>query len=207
MAPRGRGAVTPGARNGIHLFQEQQEGLRGRRPATGRFSALSGTNSQYRKRGESARKRIGRLGVAPCPPGGVARAHRGSGCHGLPRRIHRARPRSALPAGVSSEINPGCSKLDRGLVDHRDERRTLAQLAVRGSGTRETGRSSGGSNHARCIRFPEKPGLPPITLNDSLQTQRGAQDFARAHDPHPPGRESTEPRGGEGCRTRPAVRC
>ena len=69
----------------------------------------------------------GRHVLTPCAPRGVARAHRGSGCHGLPRRIHPARPGSALPAGVSSEIATGWNEVDGGW-------RTLAQLACRGTG-------------------------------------------------------------------------
>jgi hypothetical protein len=48
------------------------------------------------------------------PPGGVARAHRGNGCHGLPRRIHPTRLGSAWPAGVSSAMTAGWTKGNRG---------------------------------------------------------------------------------------------
>ena len=78
----------------------------------------------------------GRHAVAPCAPRGVARAHRGSGCHGLPRRIHPTRLGSAWPAGVSSAMTAGWTTGNRGSLDHWPERRTIASLARRGGGPR-----------------------------------------------------------------------
>ncbi len=125
-------SAIPGRSHRASSVGRHEEGQR-----TGGYSCppgLSSSTAPWRPSDEGFCQ--GRHAGGSCAPRGVACAHRGSGCHGLPRRIHPTWLGSAWPAGVSSAMTAGWTKGNRGSLDRWAERRTIASLARRGGGPR-----------------------------------------------------------------------